>query len=187
HYVKNKDENNYNGIYEKAHLNSYINNVFIRPFVPMLNNHTNDRRAVLINTKSSTISNQVEVRNGIESFYLSFNLFFPSNFEYDRDYEILIGWEFFDSEDNKLISENESKYTYSEWFNFYFKIYSISTNHLFSQEIQIPEDLKNKVVKIKFHIMNYDARPTELEIDNVSFYTDTENLLNRGDSTFDSD
>lgn len=190
HYVPdtNNSDNNYNGIYKIEDLDYYTKNIFKRAFSPIIKeNSNNNHSAILNNIKSSTLSYIVFIENDSDSLNLSFDLKFGRDYMYNRDYEILIGWEFFDENNNQLTINSEYELSFSEWYKFYFKILKINIDQTISQSIPIPENIINEVHKVKFHIMNYDTNPVELEIDNVFLTSKNNNLIDLSDTTFDLD
>jgi len=188
HFVPNVDNLAYDGIYKSQHLDLYLKNIFKRAFLPILKKKSNSNQsAILIDTKSSTLSNGALIDNDVDSLSLTFELKFGTEYMYDRNYQILIGWEFFDENDQKLITKENFELSFSEWYDFYFEILNINVDQKISHSITIPRDVKNQIHEVKFHIMNYDTNAVELEIDNVFLTSKNHHLIHLSDSTFDND
>lgn len=186
HFYPYADKSTYDGIYEKEYLQSYINDVFKRTKLPVIKANSDfNNVAELTAARSAVLSYEISPVT-MDTLNISFDLGFDDDFQFDRDYELLVGWEYLDENGDKLETTLETNGAKSDWFDFYFKTKKINLNQTIRQTILIPGDLQSRVSHIKIHIMNYDQNPVILKIDNVQILNGNRNLVDEGDSTFDS-
>lgn len=175
----------YLGILDKRYLDSYLDDVFIRTRVPIIDNELNSNNsAYLGHNFQSALSYKTNLNHNSNDLELQFDIECKEAVD---EYNILVGWEFFGNNGEKLFSEKATDLFSKDWFEIHYEPKIIYGASRISQSILIPEDLKEIVSEIKIHIINYDQRNLPITIDNVILLQDGVYLVDRGDSTFDSE